>query len=208
MTFEAGFPGTLKVDGTIFEGNVAGRGGIDNTSNFFEAAGCLRCPALVAFATRRASAMRSEAIPQGKASHRAPVAELADAHDSGSCVRNGRGGSTPLRGTQHGLLTVLFYCPHGFLRVGSTFGGTPFFLSFRQFAWLLRHYVCHLFGLYLVEPIEVVIADLCVVVVLNLHTVPNPIRDDVCRHAGLQPVCFATRPESFGQGVRPAFLMI
>ena len=28
----------------------------------------------------------------------APVAELADAHDSGSCVRNGRGGSTPLRG--------------------------------------------------------------------------------------------------------------
>lgn len=107
-----------------------------------------------------------------KSSPPAPVAELADAHDSGSCARNGRGGSTPLRGIEYGLLTVLFYCPCGFFsRQWHTV-----LLEFYRFACL----VCHFFRLHLVELIEVVIVDLSVVVVLNFDGMADPARVLAC----------------------------
>ena len=84
-------------------------------SSFFEPRGCLDCQVTVASVARRFR-LRSPA---------ALVAELADAHDSGSCARLGRGGSTPLQGMRHGLRTVLFYCANSFLPKIPHVGGHP-----------------------------------------------------------------------------------
>ena len=107
------------------------------------------------------------------------MAELADAHDSGSCVRNGRGGSTPLQGIKHGLLTVLFYCANRFLWTVGPFGGTLFLLRFRQFACL----VCHFLRLDFVELFEMGIVHLGVVIVLHFHAVIDPVGDNMCGHS-------------------------
>ena len=72
---------------------------MQNVIRKIEPPGCVACHRFVA------SALRLPAL----------VAELADAHDSGSCARNGRGGSTPLQGKKLGLRIELFLCAQGFL---------------------------------------------------------------------------------------------
>ena len=133
----------------------------------------------------------AEVFPQENTSHRAPVAELADAHDSGSCVRNGRGGSTPLRGKKLGLRTELFYWLNGNLSCFDCLGGSRSGPLLQMCSVVYDGLLGHSFNVVLIEPIEMVIIHLNVVVVLNLDAIFDPVRRNLSGHSCIEPFRFA-----------------
>lgn len=144
-----------------------------------EPRGCQVCRTSVKFANSEPEGFSCWWIPVENSPHQAPVAELADAHDSGSCARNGRGGSTPLRGKKHGQKTVLFYWPDGILHVGDNLYGNLFFWSCHCFVCLC----CHQFQLHIAELTEAVVINLSVTVVLNFDGMPDPGSHHISRHS-------------------------